>query len=338
MNIENKKILVVEDEFITSADLIANLEHMGFIVPASTDTGEEVYNLALQYAPDLILMDINLKGEMTGIVAAEIIKRQLDIPVVFLTGQSDEATIENAISCEPFGYIIKPFDDRSLKTAIAIALYKHSVDHQLKVSEERYRRIAESSDNLIAILNPDTTFDYINHAGSKLLMRNPGDIIGTSVTAILSSPMLTEMEQQIKILSGSPGKWTERMILMIEEQEIWVYATLLPLDDNLSGPCQVLWIAKDITDWIMLQQKMDREGIMQIEKNMEQFQILNDQIRNPLTLIASYSSMDDGPSCEKILNAVKNIDDLVTQLDMGWIESNKVRSFLLRHYRHGEEL
>jgi len=105
MNSEKKKILVVEDEFITSADLIENLECLGYDVPASTDTGEEVFDLARKHMPDLILMDINLKGKMTGISAAEEIKKQLDIPIIFLTGQSDEATISKAIESEPFGYI-----------------------------------------------------------------------------------------------------------------------------------------------------------------------------------------------------------------------------------------
>ena len=166
-----KKILVVEDEFITAADLIASLEGMGYQVPESTDTGEEAVTLARDHEPDLILMDINLKGEMTGITAAEIIKTTLDIPVVFLTGQSDEATIAQALESEPFGYIIKPFEERSLKTAIAMALYKHSLDLTVKRSEMRYRKISESSDSLIAIINLDYSIDYINAAGSALFKR-----------------------------------------------------------------------------------------------------------------------------------------------------------------------
>ena len=112
----------------------------------------------------------------------------------------------------------------------------------------------------------------------------------------------------------------------------------MPLSSDPAVPAQILWIARDITDWKEIQRTMEKEGIVQIEKNMEQFQILNDQIRNPLTIIASLVSLEEGPNTEKILGFVKIIDDLVHQLDKGWIESSKVRSFLLRHYRHGEKL
>ncbi len=335
MNIENKKILVVEDEFITAADLIANLEQMGFIVPASTDTGEEVFDLAVMHKPDLILMDINLKGRMTGIEAADNVKKQLDIPVVYLTGQSDEATISKAIESDPFGYIIKPFEERGLKTTIAMALYKHGIDHQLKVSEERYRCIAESSDNLIAILNKDCSLEYINTMGSKILNIN-SEAIGKKLQEVVNSPQIARMEEHIRSPSQYLEKWSARMIISLPDKEIWVYSTLLPLSSESSSSGQLLWVAKDITEWIQLQEEMQKEGITQLERNMEQFQILNDQIRNPLTIISASASMDEGPSCAIILDAVKSIDNLVTQLDQGWVESNKVRSFLLRHYRHGE--
>ena len=80
---------------------------------------------------------------------------------------------------------------------------------------------------------------------------------------------------------------------------------------------------------------MEKEGISQIEKNMEQFQVLNDHIRNPLQIIAALTTLDNGPSAGKVLKQIAVIDDLVTRLDKGWVESEKVRSFLLRHYGHG---
>lgn len=338
MDIKNKKIIVVEDEFITAADLIANLEQMGFIVPASTDTGEEVFDLALEHKPDLILMDINLKGAMTGISASEKIKTELDIPVVFLTGQSDEATISKALDSEPFGYIIKPFEERSLKTVIAMALYKHSIDKKVKANEIRYRKISENSDNLIAILNSDISIDYINQAGADIFLKNSEELIGINMRELLSPDEYNQMKEHIQLVLSSSLNWRNQIKFSLFEREIWFDATIIPLPSDPSDPDQVLWIARDITDWKQIERTMEKEGIVQIEKNMEQFQILNDQIRNPLTLIATYATIDEGQSCDLILNAVKKIDDLVTQLDKGWIESDKVRSFLLRHYQHGAEL
>ncbi|HWQ66574.1 MAG TPA: response regulator [Methanospirillum sp.] len=338
MNIGKKSILVVEDEFITAADLIANLEQMGFIVPASADAGEEVLSLALEHMPDLILMDINLKGKMTGIEAADLIKNHLDIPVVFLTGQSDEATISKALESEPFGYVIKPFEERGLKTAIAMALYKHSIDQRVKASEMRYRKIAENSDNLIAILNADTSLDYINEPGSDLFGKKPDELLRHTLDELLSPDEYIMVEKAIQSVISSSTNWRNHIKLTLSEKVIWLDATIIPLTSDPAVPVQLLWIARDITDWIQIQQSMEKEGIVQIEKNMEQFQILNDQIRNPLTVIASLVSLDEGPNTDKVLDYIQVIDDLVTQLDKGWIESTKVRSFLLKHYRHGQDI
>nr|WP_319537847.1 response regulator [uncultured Methanospirillum sp.] len=338
MNDERKKILIVEDEFITAMDLAENLEFMGFSVAATTDTAEEVLSLALEHSPDLILMDINLKGEMTGIEASNLIKNNLDIPIIFLTGQSDDVTISKAIESEPFGYLIKPFDDRSLKTSIAMALYKYSVEQKIKSSELRYRTIAESSDNFIAILDAELKFEYINNAGLSLLQTIPDRVIGSSISDYISSPFVEEIVQEIHNVIQLNEKRHVQGQLIIKDQEMWIDSTLIPLNQDCSDRSQILWIANDITDSVRLQNKLNEEGIIQIEKNMEQFQILNDEIRNPLSIIATCVSLDEPPSGPQILKAVKRIDDIVTQLDKGWIISNKVRTFLLRHYQHGKLL
>lgn len=335
---DRKKILIVEDEFITVMDLTENLESMGFLVPATTDTAEEVLPLAREHTPDLILMDINLKGEMTGVEASILIKKELDIPIIFLTGQSDESTILKAIESEPFGYILKPFDDRSLKTSIAMALYKHSVEHRLKLSEERYRTIAESSDNLIAILDANENFEYMNQSGMNLLDILPEKIIGASIYEVIPSPTVNELQKEINNARQLHEKRHIQVQLFINNKEIWIYSTFIPLNHGNSSKFQILWISYDITNSVHLQNKLNTDGLIQIERNMEQFQILNDEIRNPLSIIAACVSLDEPPSGPQILKAVKRIDDLVTELDKGWIVSNKVRTFLMRHYQHGEIL
>ncbi len=103
MDMTKGRILVVEDEFVTGADIQAKLEEMGYDVPFVADTGELAIRKAGEERPDLILMDIHLKDKMTGIEAAEIIHDRHGIPVIFLTGQSDEATVEKAKMSSPFG-------------------------------------------------------------------------------------------------------------------------------------------------------------------------------------------------------------------------------------------
>jgi len=137
-------ILIVEDERIVALDIQSSLENCGYLVVGQTDRGEEAVQKAAELRPDLVLMDIGLKGEMDGIEAAEQIRRRLDVPVIFLTAFADQSTLERARLAEPFGYILKPFDQRELVSNIELTLYKHRLEHNLRESEERYRSLFET--------------------------------------------------------------------------------------------------------------------------------------------------------------------------------------------------
>lgn len=121
-------ILVVEDEAIVAMDIADSLGSLGYQVVGTTDRGEDAIEKATALRPDLVLMDIVLKGTMDGIAAAETISTRLQIPVVFLTAHSDETTLQRAKLTSPQGYILKPFDIEDLRTAVEIALYR-SIQH-----------------------------------------------------------------------------------------------------------------------------------------------------------------------------------------------------------------
>ena len=126
------RILVVEDEFIVSMEIKERLAAMGYLMVGSAASGEQALKLVSEHKPDLVLMDIRLHGGMDGITAAEEIHRKFNIPVIFLTAYSEDATLSRAKLAEPFGYILKPFDDRELKSAIEIALYKHQTENEMR--------------------------------------------------------------------------------------------------------------------------------------------------------------------------------------------------------------
>jgi signal transduction histidine kinase len=126
----NTKIMVVEDEGIVALDIQSKLEGRGYEVPAVVHTGEDAVEQAGATRPDLILMDIQLEGDMDGIAAAEQIRDLYQIPVVYLTAYSDDSTLERAKISEPFGYLLKPFEENKLHTTIEIALYKHQIDRE----------------------------------------------------------------------------------------------------------------------------------------------------------------------------------------------------------------
>jgi two-component system, response regulator PdtaR len=139
----NTSIILVEDEIIVAADVKNRLENMGYSVLGIFDNGDEAIQKAGELKPNLVLMDIVLKGEMDGIDAAQNIRELYDIPIIYLTAYSDEKTLERAKVTEPFGYVLKPFEDREIQSAIEMALYKHKMEKRLKASEEKYRKLVE---------------------------------------------------------------------------------------------------------------------------------------------------------------------------------------------------
>jgi len=124
------RILVVEDELIVSADLQDRLIRLGYRVAGAAMTGEDAIKKATSLHPDIVLMDIILKGDMDGIQAAAVIRERCKIPVIFLTANSNDQILERAKVTEPFGYLLKPFEQRHLKMNIDIAVYKSELERE----------------------------------------------------------------------------------------------------------------------------------------------------------------------------------------------------------------
>src|SRR5215475_1496390 len=129
---ERAQILIVEDEGIVAEDLSQHLQRLGYRVPVVVASGPEAIQQAVATHPDLVMMDIRLRGPMDGVDAAAQIRSQVDIPVVYLTAHADQATLERAKVTEPYGYILKPFDEREVAVTIEMALYKHKMEKALE--------------------------------------------------------------------------------------------------------------------------------------------------------------------------------------------------------------
>lgn len=140
-------ILVVEDESIVSKDIQHSLNKLGYNVVGAASTGEKALELARSERPDIVLMDIMLKGQMNGIETAEIIRSEMSIPVLFLTAYADESTLSKAKVTEPYGYIIKPFKEIDLHTSIEMAIYKHSKEQEIIRERDLLYSIVESKDS-----------------------------------------------------------------------------------------------------------------------------------------------------------------------------------------------
>jgi len=141
------KILIVEDEILVATDIEESLESLGYSVQSIADTGKKAIEAVEKQLPDLILMDINLKGEMTGIEAAKIISKKNDVPIIYLTANTDIDTVNKAKVALPYGYIIKPFTDKDLQTNIEIAIFKFANDVKLKMESEQFNTFFDLKDH-----------------------------------------------------------------------------------------------------------------------------------------------------------------------------------------------
>ena len=162
-------ILIVEDEGIVARDIQDSLEKLGYTVPAIAMSGKAAIESAAEVRPDMVLMDIVIKGSMDGIEAAQEIRDRYDIPVVFVTAYADRETLQRAKITEPCGYILKPFDETDLLTAIEIALYKHDMERQVRQSQERHRMLFETMAQGVVYQDRDGRIISANPAAERIL-------------------------------------------------------------------------------------------------------------------------------------------------------------------------
>ncbi len=140
-------ILVVEDESIVAKDIQHSLKKLGYTVVGICSNGEDAIKTAEELKPDLVLMDIMLKGDMSGIEAASFIREKYNIPVIYLTAYADERTLSKAKVSEPYGYIIKPFKEIDLHTSIEMAVYKHEKESDIKKERDFLYSIVENKES-----------------------------------------------------------------------------------------------------------------------------------------------------------------------------------------------
>jgi two-component system cell cycle sensor histidine kinase/response regulator CckA len=184
MSMADARILIVEDDHIIALELKKRLQGLGYEVSAMTTSGENAVALAQDLLPDLVLMDIRLKGTMDGVEAASEIRARFDIPVVFLTAFADEATLQRAKITDPHGYIIKPFEERELHTAIEMALYKHKMEARLVESERWLATILQNIGDAVIATDETGTISLINPVAELLTGWDRQDAVGRNVADV----------------------------------------------------------------------------------------------------------------------------------------------------------
>jgi len=144
------------------------LRNLGHDVPGFLISGEEAVAMAGQLHPDLVLMDIKLNGEMDGVEAADHIRRRFEVPVIYLTANSDEATLQRAKHTEPFGFLLKPFAERDLETTIEMALHRHRTELRLRRSEAMKQSILETAMDCVITFDHEGRIVDFNPAAERV--------------------------------------------------------------------------------------------------------------------------------------------------------------------------
>jgi len=246
------RILIVEDETIVALDLQKSLQMLGYEVVGIAPSGEAAISKAVSTRPDLVLMDIILRGEMDGVQTAEEIHLQVNIPVVFLTACADESTLQRAKITEPFGFMIKPFEDRELHSHIEIALYRHRMEQRLRESEERYFLASQGTN--------DGLWDWDLESQEIYFSSRWKSMLGYSEAQIGKSPLdwlnrihpsdKNQVEQKIAAhISGSSSHFEcEYRILDANGMYRWMLCRGLARRNEKGKACRIAGSQTDITD------------------------------------------------------------------------------------------
>lgn len=180
------RILVVEDESIVAKDIQRTLEKLGYEVPATASSAASAFEKLEEVEPDLVFLDIKLKGEQDGVHIAEHIKDRYDIPVIFLTSFVDQDTIDRAKVTEPYGYLVKPFNEGDLKTTVEMALFKFAKDRELRLSEQRLSNALGKIENAVFVTDQDLRLNYINEKALSICGGLSGmDSVGLDIYSLI---------------------------------------------------------------------------------------------------------------------------------------------------------
>jgi PAS domain S-box-containing protein len=188
-----KKILVVEDERIIAEDIKSALFSFGYEVSDLLTSGEAAIEKIKVGKPDLIMMDIMLDGELDGIQTAEVIRSKYNIPIIYLTAYADEQTLSRAKLTTPYGYLLKPFEDRELRAAVEMTFYRHDMELKLERSEKRFRILFEQSNDAIFIFDPEGKVVNINEQACEMLGYYYEQLIAMQLASLIPESRLLQV-------------------------------------------------------------------------------------------------------------------------------------------------
>lgn len=281
------RILIVEDEYILAINLQETLESLGYVVLDIADAAEDAIAKAAELLPDLVLMDIRLRGNMDGIQAAEAIWTQLQIPVIYVTGHSDKSTVERATLTFPFGYILKPIREKELYVAIQTALNRHG-------REQFLATVLQGMGDGVVVSDPQFRVQYLNPVAESLtgwpldnakhnLVTDVVQFVDELTQAPLENPLVAAVQKDSTVYLEDHSLLIKRDGTMIP-----VADSATPLKDREGTTTGAVMVFRDDTRRRLQEERnLATERAGQLEVQMQELERLN-QLKDDFLATASH--------------------------------------------------
>lgn len=294
------RVFVVEDEALIAMELRDRLTDLGYVVCGSASRGEQALELISTSAPDLVLMDVRLAGSLSGVDTAKRLRHQLDVPVIFLSAYSDAEVLREASEVQPFGYLVKPFDERELHATIQVALYKYRMDRALRESharlEEKVRQrtaaLAQSRESLAVTLDSIGEAVLTTDANGVITLMNPAavDLTDWSQNEAVGQPA-SEVLRFINAHTREPVVLPMRIVLATGQRQFLPKDTILiarnggersisdsaaPIRDAAGRIVGMVLVLRDETEarWTDLQRREAEDCFRRLKTSLEMFETL----------------------------------------------------------------
>lgn len=252
------RILIVEDEGIVALNLQQRLQQMGYVVTGMAESGTEGLSLASRQRPDLVLMDIHIKGEMDGIELARMLTREHALPIVYLTAYSEDTTLERARQTRPYGYLIKPFSERELHATIQMALERHSVQQALAESQQLLAQALDAAQMGAVEIDVAQAVVRIDGAPAALLGMMAG--VPQSLAVLLDKLNASDRDWLMCALTTEERQRRAVHVTPADAPECWLQLDLAPQPGGL-----LRGVAQDVTE-----RERARHELLLINESLEE--------------------------------------------------------------------
>lgn len=287
-----KKILIVEDDSLISTIFQMFLKELGYDLIGIVEDGKKAIRLCEKVKPDIILMDVHLDGGMDGIQTTEVIKTKFDIPVIFLSSDTEESTIQRVINIHSYGYLVKPIDKKELGISIELAFYKHQFDLDQKMREQRFRNFITDSPEAIVVINENGLIEYVNCLGLKLFKTAYiEDLMGLPFLSFVEKEYVADFKEKLTSSSAMESgiAYTHLKLKTIHGELVDVGLTGAQIEFN--GKKNLQLIVRDITQEFAYRQLL-----------AEKANIINNLVDGVLTFDLDGKVKSANRACERIFD------------------------------------